>query len=170
MSPLMALNRHVEVTSRMSAVRREADMPRPLGAPRSDEISRSRNKTAGSSWRVKEKPPVQSLATVIPSAERWRAFVHEALLVGCRPGAGLAGANRRYHPRANAEHHQNSDPNNGSDDGCLGGADQITQRDDRIAFGDAVEANVLAWRQPGRQLAKRKRVGGDEPHAVLDAM
>jgi hypothetical protein len=78
----MALNRHVEVTSRMSAVRREADMPRAPGAPRSDEISRSRNKTAGSSWRVKEKPPVQSLATVIPSAERWRAFVHEALLVG----------------------------------------------------------------------------------------
>src|SRR6516162_1847952 len=59
-----------------------------------------------------------------------------------RPGAGLAGANRRYHPRANAEHHQNSDPNNGSDDGCLGGADQITQRDDRIAFGDAVEASL----------------------------
>jgi hypothetical protein len=59
---------------------------------------------------------------------------------------------------------------NGSDDGRLGGADQIAQRDDRLAVGDALEVNVLARRQPGRQLAKRKRVGGNEPHAVLDAM
>jgi hypothetical protein len=40
----------------------------------------------------------------------------------------------------------------------------------QFAIGDAIEAEVLTRRQPGRQLAKRKRVGGDEPHAVLDAM
>src|SRR6516165_7457617 len=86
-----------------------------------------------------------------------------------RPGAGMARTNRRYHSRANAEHHQNADPNDGSDDGRLGGADQITEPDDRLAVGDAVEAKVLARHQPDRQLAERKRVG-DEPHAVLDAM
>src|SRR5215475_6623106 len=32
---------------------------------------------------------------------------------------------------------QNADPNDGSDDGLLGGADQIT--DDRLPIGDAVE-------------------------------
>src|SRR5215510_4050447 len=80
----------------------------------------------------------------------------------------MARANCRYHPCASAEHHQNADPNDGSHDGCLGGADQIT--DDQFAIGDTVEARVLTRRQPGRQLAKRKRVGSDEPHAVLDAM
>jgi hypothetical protein len=45
---------------------------------------------------------------------------------------------------------------------------QIT--DGRFAIGDAIKAKVLTRRQPGRQLAKRKRVGCDEPHAVLDAM
>src|SRR6516162_4856223 len=88
----------------------------------------------------------------------------------CRgAGAGLAGADRRYHSRANAEHHQNADPNDGSDDGRLGGADQITEPDDRLAVGAAVEAKVLARHQPDRQLAERKRVG-DEPHALLGAM
>ena len=82
---------------------------------------------------------------------------------GCS-GARMAGADRRCHPRANAEHHQNADPNDGSDDGRLGGADQITEPD-----CDAVEAKVLARHQPDRRLAERKRVG-DEPHAVLDAM
>src|SRR5262252_3440575 len=86
-----------------------------------------------------------------------------------RPGAGMARTNRRYHSRANEEHHQNADPNNGSDDGRLGGANQITEPDDRLAVGDAVEAKVLARHQPDRQLAERKRVG-DEPHALLDAM
>src|SRR5262245_50404621 len=81
----------------------------------------------------------------------------------------MASTNRRYQSHANAEHHQNADPNTGSDDGRLGGADQLTEPDDRLAVGDAFEATVLAWRQPGRQLAERKRVG-DEPHAVLDAM
>src|SRR5262245_35949316 len=71
----------------------------------------------------------------------------------------MARANCRYHPRANAEHNQNADPNDGSHDGRLGGADQITQPDDRLTVGDAVEARLLARRQPGRQLAKRKRVG-----------
>jgi hypothetical protein len=56
------------------------------------------------------------------------------------------------------------DPNDGSDDGRLGGADQITEPD-----CDAVEAKILARHQPDRQLAERKRLG-DEPHAVLDAM
>src|SRR6516225_2104096 len=63
----------------------------------------------------------------------------------------------------------NADPNDGSDDGRLGGADQITEPDDRLAVGDAVEAKVLARHQPDRQLAERKRVG-DEPHALLGAM
>jgi len=62
----------------------------------------------------------------------------------------MARTNRRYHSSANAEHHQNADPNNGSDDGRLGGADQITEPDDRLAVGDAFEAKVLAWRQPVR--------------------
>jgi hypothetical protein len=47
----------------------------------------------------------------------------------------------------------------------LGGADQITESDDRLAVGHTFEAKVLARRQPGRQLGKRKRVG-DEPHAI----
>src|SRR5262249_49305915 len=76
----------------------------------------------------------------------------------------MARTNRRHRSRANAEHHQNADPNDGSEDGRLGGADQITEPD-----CDAVEAKVLARHQPDRQLAERKRVG-DEPHAVLDAM
>src|SRR5262245_54912139 len=76
----------------------------------------------------------------------------------------MARTNRRYHSRANAEHHKNADPNDGSDDGRLGGADQITEPD-----CDAVEAKALARHQPDRQLAERKRIG-DEPHAVLDAM
>ena len=76
----------------------------------------------------------------------------------------MARTNGRYHSRANAEHHQNADPNDGSDNGRLGGADQITEPD-----CDSVEAKVLARHQTGRQLAERKRVG-DEPHAVLDAM
>src|SRR5262245_31776003 len=76
----------------------------------------------------------------------------------------MARASRRHQSRANAEHHQNADPNDGPDDGRWGGADQITEPD-----CDAVEAKVLTRLHPGRQLAERKRVG-DEPHAVLDAM
>jgi len=37
----------------------------------------------------------------------------------------------------------NANPNDGSDDGCLGGADQITKPDDR-PVRDAVEAKVVA--------------------------
>ena len=40
---------------------------------------------------------------------------------GCS-GARLAGANRRCHPRTNAKHHKNADSNDGSPDGCVGGA------------------------------------------------
>src|SRR5262249_44938103 len=80
----------------------------------------------------------------------------------------MAGSNRRCYPRANAEHQQNADPNDGSHDGRLGGADQIT--DDRFPVGDAVEVKVLAQRQPGRHLGKRRRFanGGDQSHTVLD--
>src|SRR5262249_26137961 len=80
----------------------------------------------------------------------------------------MAPANRRCHSRTNAEHNQNADPNDGSHDGRGGGADQITEPGDRLSVGDTVEAKVLAWRRPGRHLAKRKRIGGDKPHAVLD--
>src|SRR5215471_4490392 len=46
--------------------------------------------------------------------------------------------------------------------------EQIT--DDRLPVGDAVEVKVLAQRQPGRHLGKRRRCanGGDQSHAVLD--
>jgi hypothetical protein len=44
-------------------------------------------------------------------------------------------------------------------------------RSSALIFDEAQTiTKVLARRQPRRQLAKRKRVGGDEPHAVLDAM
>ena len=43
-------------------------------------------------------------------------------------------------------------PNNGSHDGYLGGADQITKLDDRLV-GDPVEAKILARRHAGRHLA-----------------
>ena len=66
-------------------------------------------------------------------------------------GAGMAGANRGCHPRAIAQHHENADPNDGSNDGCLGGADQIT-KPDGCPVGDAVEAKFLARRQPRRHL------------------
>src|SRR5262249_21974337 len=61
-----------------------------------------------------------------------------------------------------------ADPNDGSDDGRLGGADQIT--DDRLPVGDAVAVKVLAQRQPSRHVGKRGHFanGGDQSHAVLD--
>jgi hypothetical protein len=42
--------------------------------------------------------------------------------------------------------------------------------DDRLPVGDAVEVKVLAQRQSGRHLGKRRRFanGGDQSHAVLD--
>jgi hypothetical protein len=134
----------------------------PMSAPGlSDEARKAVNAAfdAMSTWRIE---------TAKQQREEQRASHREA---GCRsPGAGMAGANRRCHPHANAEHHQNADPNDGSDDGRLGGADQIT--DDRLAVGDAVKAKVPAQRQPRRQLAERGRSpnGGGEPLAVLDAI
>src|SRR5262249_44444786 len=82
----------------------------------------------------------------------------------------MAGANRGRHPRAASEHHENADPNDGSHDGCMGGADQITQPDER-PVGDAVEAKILA-RRAGRHLAQRRRFGRGraEPDAVLGAV
>ena len=70
----------------------------------------------------------------------------------------------------NAEHHQNADPNDGSRDGRLGGADKITAPDDRLPIGDAVETKVSAKLRPGRRLAKRRRLpnGDGEPLPVLD--
>jgi hypothetical protein len=53
--------------------------------------------------------------------------------------------------RAASEHYKNADPNDGSNDGCLGGADQITKPDD-CPVGDVVEAKILA-RRAGRHLA-----------------
>jgi hypothetical protein len=110
----------------------------PMSAPGlSDEARKAVNAAfdAMSTWRIE---------TAKQQREEQRASHREA---GCRsPGAGMAGANRRCHPHANAEHHQNADPNDGSDDGRLGGADQIT--DDRLAVGDAVKAKVPAQRQP----------------------
>src|SRR5271165_3766958 len=84
----------------------------------------------------------------------------------------MAGPNRRCNPRANAEHHQNADPDDGPDDGRLGGADQITERGSWIPVDDVVEAQVPAELWPGRQLAKRRRFpgGGAQSHAVLDAV
>src|SRR5215468_5917606 len=97
--------------------------------------------------------------TVSKSSRRWLRL----------PGRWDGQSKSSIPPGANAEHNQNADPNDGSDDGRLGGADQITEPCDRLAIGDAVEAKVLARHQPDRQLAERKRVG-DEPHAILDAM
>jgi len=42
----------------------------------------------------------------------------------------------------------------------------ITEPNDSLPVGDAVEAKILAQRQPGRQLAKRRRLpngGGEIP-------
>src|SRR5215467_6502162 len=64
----------------------------------------------------------------------------------------MAGANRRCHPYAIAKYHQNADPNDGSHDGCLGGADQITEP----GVGDAVEAAILTQLWPDWQLAWRR--------------
>jgi hypothetical protein len=65
--------------------------------------------------------------------------------------AARARANRGCHPRAASEHHENADPSDGSHDGCLGGANQITEPDDR-PVDDALEAQILA-RRAGRHSA-----------------
>ena len=57
--------------------------------------------------------------------------------------------------RAQLQSITNADPNDGSNNGRLGGADKITEPDDRLPIDDAVEAKVLAQLRPGRQLAKR---------------
>jgi hypothetical protein len=46
-------------------------------------------------------------------------------------------------------YYQNADSNDGSHDGYLGGADQITE----FVIDDAVEANIVAQLRFGRQLA-----------------
>ena len=82
----------------------------------------------------------------------------------------MAGANRRCHPCANAEYYKDADPNDGSRNGRLGGADKITAPDDRLPIGDAVEAKVFAQLRPGQQLAKRRSFPSSdgEPLPALD--
>jgi len=46
--------------------------------------------------------------------------------------------------RTVAKHCRNSDQDNGSIDGRLGGANQITEPDDRPAIGDVVQAKIFA--------------------------
>ena len=114
---------------------------------------------AMSTWRIE---------TAKYGREKQRASARED---GCScSGVGMAGGNRRGLPRANAEHHQNADPNNGSNNGRLGGADKITAPDDRLPIGDVVEAKVLAQLRPSWQLAKRRCFpnGDGEPLPALD--
>src|SRR6516162_10391436 len=86
----------------------------------------------------------------------------------CRgAGAGLAGADRRYHSRANAEHHQNADPNDGSDDGRLGGADQITEHD-RLAVGDAVEAKSMSQKSRSSIISSEGPLSSSTPAVQLE--
>jgi len=77
----------------------------------------------------------------------------------------MARANRRCCPHANAEPHRDADQNDGPHYGRLGGAAQIAEPGERLAIGNAAEAEV--W----LRLARRRRLpdGGDEPHAILDA-
>src|SRR4029077_6652157 len=84
---------------------------------------------------------------------------------GCS-GVGMAKRNRRWHPRAIAGHYENADPNDGSHHGCLGGADQISQSDGELPFGDAFEAELTTRAEPGWRLATGNR--GDESFSVLD--
>ena len=89
----------------------------------------------------------QAVNTAFDALSAWRIDIansNEKSGSSCS-GAGLAGANRGCHPRAASEHHENADPNDRSDDGYLGGADQITKPDDRLV-GNAVEAKILARR------------------------
>src|SRR6516162_8755531 len=65
----------------------------------------------------------------------------------------MAAANRRCHPCANARCHQNADPNDRSNDGHLGGTDQITE----LVIGNTIEAAVHLQLWPGGQLAQRYR-------------
>src|SRR5215470_16376382 len=84
----------------------------------------------------------------------------------------MARGNCGYDPCTIAKHHQNADPNDGSHDGCLGGADQIA----KPGIGDAVEAKFLAQLWPGRQLAwcRRSPKGRSESlpglHAIRGAV
>src|SRR5262245_56743553 len=80
----------------------------------------------------------------------------------------MAGANRGCHPRPASEHHEVEDSNDGSTDGYLGGADQIT-KPDGATVGDA---EILAGGPAGWHLAqcRRLRRGRGESDAVLAAI
>src|SRR5215472_3438802 len=84
----------------------------------------------------------------------------------------MAGADRRCRPHTDAERYRNADKNDGSNDGRMGRAAQAAESDERLAVGDAVQTEVLAWLRSGRQLAEPGCLpdGGDEPLAVLDAI
>src|SRR5262245_57050848 len=78
----------------------------------------------------------------------------------------MAERNRRRHPRANAGHYENADPNDGSHHGCLGGADQISSSHGGLSLGDAFEAEFAIRPEPGWWSAAGSR--GDESFSVLD--
>jgi len=84
----------------------------------------------------------------------------------------MARANRRCRSQTDAEHRRNADQNDGSNDGCVAGANKITKPDDRLTIGDVVQAKVLVRLRPGRHLAKRRGFpkGDNEPPTVLDAI
>ena len=76
----------------------------------------------------------------------------------------IAAANRRCHPCANARCHQNADPNDGSNDGRLGGTDQITE----FVIGDTIEAAVHLQLWPGGRLAQRRRSANGSIQPIRD--
>jgi hypothetical protein len=61
------------------------------------------------------------------------------------------------------KYYQNADPNDGSNHGYLGGADQIAEP----VTADSGEAKVLPQPRWSRRLVKRFPNGSDEPTAVL---
>ena len=109
----------------------------------SDEARQAVNAAfdAMSAWRIE----------TAKSNEKNSEQVIEKMAAAAR-ALGWPEQNRGCHARAASEHHENADPNNGSHDGYLGGADQITKPDDRLV-GDPVEAKILARRHAGRHLA-----------------
>ena len=53
------------------------------------------------------------------------------------------GDSEAFEEGVGLDHHQDADSNNGSHDGRWGGADQITEPENRLALGVAVEAKAL---------------------------
>ena len=80
----------------------------------------------------------------------------------------MAGTSRRYDPRTTAKYHQNADRNPGSDDGCVGGAEQITEPDDRVA-SNVGKAKILAQlrRRQLADLLQKSFCTGDQKFSEL---